>query len=323
MQTLRLMLSGVVYFAIASIAMAFAEPVEKTTVDATAVDTTVTATTIQPEPAIDEVVKRTIGSLDWHTDYKLAYREAKAQKKFLLVYFRDEAQGTFYDSFEKNVLADATAKSELERVVRVVVPSSSTDYGRKLKNDSRERLLDHPSFSFMYRTAGLAMIDLASQEKGLHGHVVSAHPLMSHRSESAGTLRVLLTLPPGSVTQRAMIYAMRIHHSRPLGASHGAFSGYVGYLANHHSILMTSYGVGHHDWGNRANQVQAATGRSPTEVAAATGNSYLLDAAYQLITQWQNSPTHWGMMSPPASVYALDMVQSPSGGWFGTGIFAR
>lgn len=323
MKRLRLVVATLFVAAAAPWAIADEEqPTQPLDAAATASETSETQPAAESvEPAV--IPTRRIGNVDWHTDYRNAYREAKEQRKMLLVFFRDDRNAAYYDNFERTALADANLAADLNRVVRVVIPASSTDYGRPLTNGGRERLLDHPSFSFMYRSPGLAVVDLASVGSGVYGHVVSAHPFLSHRAESAATVRIILTLPPGSITQRALIYAMRTHPSAPQGANYGMFSGYLGYLANNHSVMMTSMGVGHHNWGARAGQVTASTGRSPSEVAAATGNSYMLDAAYDLVTQWRNSSAHWVIMSPPASVYALDMVQSPGGGWFGTGIFAR
>ncbi|MCY2964418.1 MAG: hypothetical protein NT069_12415 [Planctomycetota bacterium] len=229
MRKFRFVAAGLFVACAAPFAIAFEEPAQPAVVVAKSDATEVTATNDSNDatPAVAEpapapvIPTREIGSLAWHTDYKFAYREAREQRKMLLVFFRDDKNAAYYDNFERVVLASPHLAPALGRVARVVVPAASTDYGRPLTNGQRERLLDHPSFSFMYRTPGLAMIDLASVGSGVYGRIVSAHPFMAHRAEGVGTVQTMLSLPPGTITQRALVYAMRTHPSAPQGANYG------------------------------------------------------------------------------------------------------
>src|SRR4051812_20160033 len=88
----------------------------------------------EPKPAAQEAVKeeakpaavtRQIGDLAWHTDYSTAYREAKDERKQLLLYFRDDKDLLTAGQFEQNVLARPELKEPLSKLVRVMLFTSA------------------------------------------------------------------------------------------------------------------------------------------------------------------------------------------------------
>lgn len=266
---------------------------------------------------------RTIGELDWHTDYSDAYRQARSEKKMLFLLFRNEQEPRIADIYEHDILAHTDLHEPLADVVRVVLP---LDAQRPFRLPERPglTLLSHESFRYMYGRQGIAMIDLTNPDSDLNGMVVSCHPFHPGKHYTVRGTKIVLGLPAGTVTQRALIYAVRLHPAAPVSTVDGRCHGYLCQQAREGSRLMAQYGsVGHHDWGTRYGQVAANTGRSASEVAAMSGNPSLVDAAIELVDQWYWSPSHWSIMSAPAHIFGYDMVRGPYGGWYGTGIFAN
>ena len=277
-------------------------------------------------PALPEAVQfkgRTIGKLEWHTNYSTAYREAREGHKLLFVVFRDESHPRIADFYEHDVLAQSEMHDALSAVVRVVVPLD-TPCPICDPDDTSVRLLSHGSFKYMYGRQGIAVIDLTNPESALHGQVISAHPFTPGRHYTKHGTKTVLGLPHGTVTQRALIYAVRIHPATPVSTTEGKCHSYLCKMANESSKLMAQYGsVGHHDWGNRYGIIAAETGRAAMEVAAMAGNIGLIDAAIQVVDQWYGSPSHWGIMSVPAAIFGYDLVRDSAGNWWGTGLFAN
>src|SRR5262249_33476043 len=114
---------------------------------------------------------RKIGKLDWHIDYSEAYRQARDEKKMLVLCFRDETNPRLADVYERDVLASDDMKEPLTRVVRVVLP---LDVRRPVcdAESPGTKMLEHNSFQYMYGRQGIAMIDLAEPKSELDGRVV-------------------------------------------------------------------------------------------------------------------------------------------------------
>src|SRR5262245_51302799 len=77
---------------------------------------------------------RKIGGLDWHVDYSEAYRQARDEKKLLLLFFRDEANPRIADIYERDVLASDELKEPLAKVVRVVRSEEHTSELQSLRH---------------------------------------------------------------------------------------------------------------------------------------------------------------------------------------------
>jgi hypothetical protein len=266
---------------------------------------------------------RTIGTHEWHTDYSAAYRQAREERKMLLLFFRDEAQPRIADIFERDVLAGDELREPLEKVVRVVLPLDAVHPFSDPEKPAT-KILDHSSFQYMYRQQGIAMIDLTDPDSELNGHVVSAHAFSPGRHYTARAMKIVLGLPRGTVTQRALIYAVRLYPYPPVSTTDGKCHSFLCQQARQSSQLMANYGsVGHHDWGTRQGEIAAATGRSAMEVAAMSANPRLINAALEVVDQWAGSPAHWGIMSTPAAIFGYDLVHDAAGNWWGTGVFAN
>ena len=266
---------------------------------------------------------RTIGKLDWHVDYAAGYREAREARKMLFVFFRDDAHPRVAEFYENDVLSNSELAESLSSVVRVVVPLNTVRPFR-IPELADRTLLSHDSFKYMYGRQGIAMIDLTDPASDLHGQVVSTHPFTPGLYYTVRGTKIVLGLPRGTVTQRALIYAVRLHPAAPISTTDGKCHSYLCKAARDSSQLMASYGsVGHHDWGTRYGDIAGQTGRSAMEVAAMSGNQSLIGAAIELVDQWYGSPSHWGIMSAPAAIFGYDIVRDAAGNWWGTGLFAN
>jgi hypothetical protein len=266
---------------------------------------------------------RKIGGLDWHIDYSEAYRQARDERKMLVLFFRDEAAPRIADVYERDVLASDELKELLAKFVRVVLPLDVRHPVCDAESPGT-KMLEHSSFQYMYGRQGIAIIDLTEPKSELDGRVVSAHPFSNGRLYTTRGTKIILGLPRGTVTQRALIYAVRLHPYAPISTTAGQCHGYLCKQAHQSSHLMMTYGsVGHHDWGTRYTEIAATTGKSAMEVAAMSGNRSLIDAAIEVVDQWYGSPAHWQIMSSPASIFGYDLVHDSAGNWWGTGLFAN
>jgi hypothetical protein len=266
---------------------------------------------------------RTIGNLDWQVDYAAAYREARQDRKMLFIFFRDDQRPRIADFYESDVLTSRELAAQLESVVRLVLPLTAVRPDHDPDEPDRT-LLSHGSFKYMYGRQGIAMIDLTDPESELYGQVVSAHPFTPGLHYTVRGTRLVLGLPKGTVTQRALIYAVRLHPAAPVSTTDGKCHRYLCKAARDSSQLMAAYGsVGHHDWGTRQSEISVQTGRTAMEVAAMSGNQNLIGAAIELVDQWYGSPSHWGIMSAPAAIFGYDIVRDAAGNWWGTGLFAN
>lgn len=281
-----------------------------------------------PETSLDDLQDvesaqtRRIGELDWYTSYSPAFKQARDERKELFILFRDEQNPRIADIYENEVLSSPDLVGPLSEVVRVVLPLDAKRPFR-LPELPDQTLMSHSSFKYMYDRQGIAVIDLTDPDSELHGHVVSAHPFTPGKHYTVRSTKIVLGLPSGTVTQRALIYAVRLHPAAPISTTDGKCHGYLCKQARNSSKLMANYeSVGHHDWGVRYGEIATNTGKSAQEVAAMGGNVPLIDAAVFVVDQWYGSPAHWGIMSAPASIFGYDLVRAPSGNWYGTGIFA-
>ena len=144
---------------------------------------------------------RKIGTLDWHTDYSAAYRQARDERKMLLLFFRDDANPRIADFYEHDVLAADELREALEKVVRVVLPVDALHPFSDPEKPAT-KILGHSSFAYMYGQQGIAMIDLTDPDSELHGHVVSTHAFTSGRHYTARSTKIVLELPRGTVNSR-------------------------------------------------------------------------------------------------------------------------
>lgn len=255
-----------------------------------------------------------------YINYGEAYRTAAAQNRMLLIYFHQPATSGAVDAFESQVLMHESLASRRDRYVVAKLPVSVTGVvgGKTIS------LLKHPAFGEMHGCAGVAIIDLANRDSQHYGRVVSVFPFKSGRRFGRQELAEMLDLPPGSLTQRTLIFAVRIHPERP-ASTEGRFSAVLASETESHSRHQAAIGVqGHHNWDYRFQNINSQLGLTAQEVCAESWPGQdLVDAAIECVDSWRQSPGHWSAVRSRNSLFGFDMKRGRNGIWYGTGIFAR
>ena len=249
-------------------------------------------------------VAGTTDGLDWMTDYPRAMQRASQERKMLLVYFRESAPPA-HRSFQNRTLADPGVRQRLADYVLLQLPTSAT------AGDGQTRLLEHGAFQYMYGRSGVAILDMKHSGEPYYGYVVSCFPFESPayycpNYESAQSIRTILELPPGSITQRTMIYAVRMHPERPRSTSGRAHPVLLDAARGHSRYQARIRLLGHHGWAARSQNLwgRLRGGAPASEVCAQSWpGSNLVTACLDCVHSWRQSPGHWSSVRAPARLW--------------------
>jgi hypothetical protein len=273
-----------------------------------------------PEPTPDPISSNEI---DWSGDYGDAMQRAELGHKMLLVYFYNPDGSANQNRFERESLADAEAVKTLKTdYIAVRVP---LDYTVSIGGEQTV-LLSHSSFKELHNRAGLAIIDFLHDTEDLNGNVVSVLPLDNGKYYRFDPqhLATLLQLPAGTLTQRTMIFAVRVHPENPKSTT-GAPDNTLFDEAREHSHHQARIrNQGHHNWGQRFARI---IGRLPggllakEVVAESWPNEGLVDACVDCVDSWRQSSGHWGAVRNTQQRYGYDIKKGSNGIWYATGIF--
>lgn len=260
--------------------------------------------------------------VEWMTDYGAAVRSAQKQRKYLLlVFYADESRDL--KQVQLAVLADP-----LRQLLDRYVPCQLSVDTRVVVEGKEQRLLDHAAFEALGGEPGLAIIDYANPDQPHYGFVVSALPFTPGRyyRYDPKHLRVLLDLPPGTLTQRTLIFAVRIHPERP-ASTDGEYDPVLAKEAESHSQYQARIRLqGHHNWGWRFQRIVARLGgglRAQEVCAESWPGERLVDAAVDCVQSWRQSPGHWSAVRSRQIRYGYDMRRGSNGIWYATGIFGN
>jgi len=262
-----------------------------------------------------------VSKLIWLDDYAEATCQAKKQKRMMLILF-EQNDSTLLNRFKSETLTDPTVRRLLENFVLVRLP-----VGGKVPVDAGDAvLLHHPTFAGMQRRPGVAIIDYANRKAPFHGCVVSTFPLTERFFYNPAKMRIILNLPPGTLTQRTLIYAVRIHPECPK-STNGEINNDLVKEANSHSIHQASIRLqGHHQWDQRFHRInsQLPSGLTACEVCAESWpGEDLLEAAIECVRSWRRSQGHWSAVRASHPCYGYDMKRGRNGIWYATGIFGK
>ncbi len=276
------------------------------------------APTLHPTAAVPhEPVPQTV-----FTDYKAAMDEAAEDRKLLFIYFHESWPNAAQRAFETLTLADLEIKEKLKRFVLLRLPRNATIS----HEGKRIRLLSHPSFSEMHNRQGIAILDLAHERAEYYGHVVSTFPFTPGKYYTKEALSIILDLPPGTLTQRTMIYAVRIHPEAP-ASTQGIFHTALADEAQEHADYQASILVqGHHQWDSRFHRINAKlpSGVVAQEVVAESWpNEGLVEACVDCVHSWRQSPGHWRAVRGRHPLFGYDIRRGRNGIWYATGIFGQ
>jgi hypothetical protein len=274
----------------------------------------------------------------WHSDYFEAYRIARENHKMLFIYFcdtgavgGDSAKPIPLDPID-SALSDPAARPKLDDFVLVRLPLNAS-----VPVDGKASLLlSHPAFAELRSGPGLAILDLAHSDATYYTFVVSicsftAGKYYHFQPEHVATL---LDLPAGTITQRTMVFAVRIHPERP-ASTLGEANPVLYEEAESHSHYQAQIQVqGHQQWESRFQRIigrlfgRAGRGSNvqamPAEVVAESWpNENLLDSCVDCVDSWRHSSGHWSQVHAQHVSYGYDIQRGNNGIWYATGIFSN
>ncbi|MCC9609686.1 thioredoxin family protein [Blastopirellula sp. JC732] len=256
----------------------------------------------------------------WYDDYSTAVRTAINENRMLLIYFRAEDEKK-HEEFQR-VMADPKVAQLLDNYILAELPVNAT-VGNE---DEKAKLLSHGAFQHMYGKSGVAIVDYVDSSDEHYGYVVSQFPFRDNRIRNAQQMQTILGLPRGTLTQRTLIYAVRMHPEAPR-STNGVFRRVLAAATFQHSRLQARMQLqGHHSWDSRFHQIagQLPGHMLPTEVCAESWpGQNLEDAAIECVRSWRHSSGHWSAVSADNTYYGYDMKRGNNGIWYATGIFAK
>ena len=259
-------------------------------------------------------------AVTWQTDYARALDDARRQGKMLLLFFSDPAEECSR-RFEADTLGAAAVSARLKK--DFVSPRLPRD-ARVDTQGGKVTLLAHAAFAEMLGRPGVAIIDFAHADPKLHGNVVSVFPLTETLSYTPEQMGVILDLPPGTLTQRTLIYAVRVHPEHPASTA-GQLESHLVQEAESHSENQARMRLqGHHFWETRFHRINAIlpAGLTAREVCAESWpRQGLVEAAIECVRCWRCSSGHWDAVRCRHQVYGYDMKLGDNGVWYATGIF--
>ena len=294
----------------------------------------------------------------WHTDYQKAVRSAKESSKNLLIYFYAEvdspkllnlSEERFVQSggkeirqvsynnvpsmqkplsiasacreFESGPLCDGAVIEKFREFVLLKLPIDAT-----ITEDGVERpLLEESMYAEMQNLPGLAILDFQHKEAPYYEGVVSTIPFLRAKPITGEQMLTLIGLPEGTLTQRTLIYAVRIHPERPLSTM-GEQHSVVVKGATEHSAYQAKSGVlGHQNFSARAGRIAQEIGiGGVSEVCAQSwSDEGLLEGAIGCVRAWRSSSGHWKAVRAQHAYYGYDMVRGRNNVWYATGLFVQ
>jgi hypothetical protein len=137
---------------------------------------------------------------------------------------------------------------------------------------------------------------------------------------------VLLDLPPGTLTQRTMTYAVRTHREHPGSAWGKPLSVLAAETESHAAHQATILVQGHHQWDQRFHRINRRLPRGlvANEVCAESWPGQpLVEAAEECVDCWRQSPGHWDHVRRRHPFFGFDIKRGRNGVWYATGIFAN
>ncbi len=255
----------------------------------------------------------------WHSDYSKAVAQATRDGKMLLIHFADE-NAPRSRSLESVALQDADVSRLLRRYELLRLPHDAT----VVIDEEKVVLLKHEAFSEMLGRPGLAIVDYANRNSVHYETVVSQFPLTETLSYPAHQVAVMLDLPPGTLTQRTLIYAVRTHPERPASADGDLLPELQREAESHAGYQARILRQGHHHWETRFHRLNALLPRGlvAREVCAESWpGQNLVEAAIECVRCWRLSSGHWSAVRARQSAFGYDMKRGRNGVWYATGVF--
>jgi hypothetical protein len=272
--------------------------------------------------------------LVWQTDYDEAYKMAKRDRKLLLIYFDPHppaytvgSESRTTDDPIDRTLAGIENRDHLGDYVFARLRTDVTVEDRK----TTIRLLDHPAFADIRSSGGIAVIDLAHPNTEYYTYVISTLPLGPGRFYRFHPeyVPVLLDLPEGTLTQRTMVFAVRIHPEAPASTATKASPVLADEAAAQSRYQARICAQGHQQWESRFQRIigrlfgRGTPGLPKEVVAESWPNQNLIDSCIDCVDSWRQSSGHWAAVRSQHDSYGYDIQRGSNGVWYATGIFAN
>jgi hypothetical protein len=175
-------------------------------------------------------------------------------------------------------------------------------------------LLQHPEFAELHGGPGLVIIDFQNVGAPYYRKVVTALPAAPGKYYSGINLFVAASLPPGTLTQRSLIYALRVHPERPASTQGQCCPALTAAAGKHSDYQASCCTQGHFG--------PPKGGGNCEIVAESWANENLMEACADCVWSWRQSPGHWGAARSWHARYGYDITRGRNGIWYATGIFA-
>ena len=261
--------------------------------------------------------------LEWHTNYGAAHTKAKRGRRMLLVNFVPADDSAVQRQLEGAIEKDQSLQRRLGAMVLVRLPrdyeSNAVDYDGPLVN--------HSAFAHLSGRTGIAIVDLKNPGTPHYGKVVTALPFSSGKYYRwrMSHLTVALGLPPGTIEQRTMIWAVRTHPESPASTAGRCHPALVEAAKIHSEYQARVQVQGHHSWESRYHQVRlgASVDEASEVVAESWPDQNLIDSCIDCVASWRHSPGHWRAVRGRHRLFGYDIRRGRNGIWYGTGIFAN
>ncbi|MHB8970879.1 MAG: thioredoxin domain-containing protein [Pirellulaceae bacterium] len=257
----------------------------------------------------------------WYDNYSEGMSKAKQSGRMMLVYFCADKVTADKDPLCRKLGKDEVLRPLAKNNVLVRIPLST-----RARVGGREiRLIDHAAYAELLHQPGIALVDFTKAKSPYFGRVVSIYPLSLPGALSIHNLKSLLTLPLGTLTQRTLILAVRIHPEGP-ASTDGALLTTLAKESESHSDYQARINLqGHHNWESRFHRIsdRLPGGYLAQEVCAESWPGMgLIAAAMDCVASWRQSSGHWSAVRGQHAYYGYDMKRGSNGIWYATGIFS-
>ena len=189
--------------------------------------------------------------------------------------------------------------------------------------DAGAGLVANPGLVEMRRGPGLFVVDYAHGE--LTGRIVSILPRKpgKYYRFSPSHIDELAALPAGTLTQRSLILAVRLHPENPQSTQGTCDPELCREAAAHSGHQARIRKQGHHDWQTRSQRIAGGRGGASEVCAESWENQDLLDSCVDCVASWRQSSGHWNAVRSPQAAYGYDIRRGGNGIWYATGIFLK
>jgi hypothetical protein len=258
-------------------------------------------------------------AVNWLSSYAKATSLADRQNKMLFIYFCDACGDEPCQRFRKETLDDPQVRRKLQDYVCVQLPLDTkiTVQGKPVV------LLENDAFHEMLGKPGISIVDYRTADAKRRGAVVSEFPITDALWYTPEQMAVILTLPPGTLTQRTLIFAVRTHPEHPASAEGDPNPTLLDEAQSHSQYQADIRVQGHHSWGSRFARILSILPGvgAPREVCAESwGGQNLVEAAIECVHCWRQSSGHWSAVVGRTRFFGYDMKRGDNGIWYATGI---